>query len=159
MYDLISKRVRVHLYNQAGITVGALTGRVADVAPSVEVAPGMKKDLAYVVDIETGDPDVPYRNSSGMENEGWFAIQDLEIIDGYVGLGYAKSRDEELAVMRDLARREAIVLDPVYTGKAFFGIVEELRRNPTRFGERIVFVHTGGIFGLFPAAEQISALL
>ena len=83
----------------------------------------------------------------------------MEIIDGYVGLGYAKSRDEELAVMRDLARREAIILDPVYTGKAFFGIVEELRRDPTRFGERVVFLHTGGIFGLFPAAEQLSPLL
>jgi len=87
------------------------------------------------------------------------SILDLEIIDGYVGLGYAKSRDEELVVMRDLARREAIILDPVYTGKAFFGIVEELRRDPTRFGERVVFLHTGGIFGLFPAAEQLSPLL
>lgn len=81
MYDLIGKRVRVHLYNRAGIAVGAVEGRVADVAAAVEVAPGMKKDLAYVVDIETGDPEVPYRNSSGMENEAWFAIQDIEVID------------------------------------------------------------------------------
>ncbi len=81
MYDLIGKRVMVHLYNRAGITLGSLKGRVADVAEAVEVAPGMKKDLAYVIDIETGDPEVPYRNSSGMENEGWFAIQDLEVVD------------------------------------------------------------------------------
>ena len=81
MYDLIGKRVLVHLYNRDGITLGSLTGRVADVAEAVQVAPGMKKDLAYVIDIETGDPDVPYRNSSGMENEGWFAIQDIEVID------------------------------------------------------------------------------
>jgi len=45
------------------------------------VAPGMKKDLVYVVDIETGDPEVPYRNSAGGENESWFAIQDIEVID------------------------------------------------------------------------------
>ena len=81
MYDLIGKRVLVHLYNRDGITLGSLKGRVADVAEAVQVAPGMKKDLAYVIDIETGDPDVPYRNSSGMENEGWFAIQDIEVID------------------------------------------------------------------------------
>ena len=81
MYDLIGKRVIVHLYNRDGITLGSLKGRVADVAEAVEVAPGMKKDLAYVIDIETGDPDVPYRNSSGMENEGWFAIQDIEVMD------------------------------------------------------------------------------
>ncbi len=81
MYDLIGKRVMVHLYNRDGITLGSLKGRVADVAEAVEVAPGMKKDLAYVIDIETGDPDVPYRNSSGMENEGWFAVQDIEVVD------------------------------------------------------------------------------
>ena len=81
MYDLIGKRVLVHLYNRDGITLGSLKGRVADVAEAVEVAPGMKKDLAYVIDIETGDPEVPYRNSSGMENEGWFAIQDIEVLD------------------------------------------------------------------------------
>ena len=46
-----------------------------------------------------------------------------------------------------------------YTGKAFFGMIQELNRNPEIFGERIVFVHTGGIFGLFPKADEISLLL
>ncbi|MCE9579802.1 MAG: D-cysteine desulfhydrase family protein [Deltaproteobacteria bacterium] len=76
---------------------------------------------------------------------------DIELVDGHVGRGYAKSRPEELATIRDLCRRDGLVLDPVYTGKAFHGIVTELAADPRRFGERIVFVHTGGIFGLFPA--------
>ena len=81
MYELIGKRVRIHLYDRGGRVLGSIEGRVADVAPAVEVADGMKKDLAYVVDITTGDPEVPYRNSTGDENESWFAIQDLEVID------------------------------------------------------------------------------
>ena len=81
MYDLVGKRVRVHLYNRNGISVGVVEGRVADVARAVEVADGMKKDLAYVVDITTEDPDIPYKNSSGEENESWFALQDIEVID------------------------------------------------------------------------------
>lgn len=81
MYSLIGKRVRVHLYSREGMVVGAVTGRVADFAPRVEVSAGMVKDLVFVVDIETGDPDVPYRNSSGGENESWFAVQDVEVID------------------------------------------------------------------------------
>ena len=80
MYELVGKRVRVHLYNRQGISVGMVEGRVADVARAVEVAEGMKKDLAYVVDIRTGDPDTPYQNSTGEENESWFALQDLEVI-------------------------------------------------------------------------------
>lgn len=74
---------------------------------------------------------------------------DIQIIDGYVGAGYAKSQPEELACLRAMAKREAVILDPVYTGKAFYGITQELAKNPGCFGERVVFVHTGGIFGLF----------
>lgn len=77
-YDLVGKQVRVHLYDRAGYLLGSIEGRVADIARDVEVAKGMRKDLAYIVDIKAGD--TPYRNSAGEENEGWFAIQDLEII-------------------------------------------------------------------------------
>lgn len=80
-YDLVGKRVRVHLYDRDGNMLGSLEGRVADVAFDVEVAAGMTKDLAYIVDISTGDPEVPYRNSAGDENEGWFAVQDLELVE------------------------------------------------------------------------------
>ncbi len=81
MYHLIGKQVRVHLYSREGITVGSITGRVADVAEGVEVAEGMKKDLVFVVDIDTGDPESPYKNSAGMEGESWFAVQDIEVIE------------------------------------------------------------------------------
>jgi len=84
---------------------------------------------------------------------------DIELVDGHVGLGYARSRPEELATIRDLCRRDGVVLDPVYTGKAFHGVVTELARDRRRFGERVVFVHTGGIFGLFPVAEQLAPIL
>jgi D-cysteine desulfhydrase len=84
---------------------------------------------------------------------------DIDIVDGHVGRGYAKSRPEELVTLRDVCRRDGIVLDPVYTGKAFHGMVTELARDRGRFGERIVFVHTGGIFGLFPAAGELAPLL
>jgi len=81
MYHLIGKTVRIHLYDRNGITLGTLEGRVADFAPAVEVAPDMKKDLVYVVGITTGDPEVPYKNSAGEENESWFAVQDIEVIE------------------------------------------------------------------------------
>jgi D-cysteine desulfhydrase len=84
---------------------------------------------------------------------------DINIIDGYVGRGYALSRPEELSMMCDVARTEGIFLDPVYTGKAFFGMIQELKRDPKCFGERIIFIHTGGILGLFPKAREIETLL
>ncbi|MSP61125.1 MAG: D-cysteine desulfhydrase family protein [Myxococcales bacterium] len=88
-----------------------------------------------------------------------FRREELEIIDGYVGEGYAKSRPAELRRIAEVARTEGILLDPVYTGKAFHGLAEELARDRHRFGERVVFLHTGGIFGLFPKAQEIAPLL
>lgn len=85
--------------------------------------------------------------------------RDVTIIDGYVGRGYAISHPEELKLIRDMARMEGVILDPVYTGKAFLGMTRELERNPHVFGERIVFIHTGGIFGLFPKTDEMSSLL
>jgi D-cysteine desulfhydrase len=87
------------------------------------------------------------------------ARDQIEIVDGYVGLGYAKSRPEELALLRDVARAEGVVLDPVYTGKAFFGLTRELAKDPRAFGERVVFVHTGGIFGLFAQADALAPVV
>ena len=83
---------------------------------------------------------------------------DIDIVDGYVGKGYALSRQEELKAIYDLAKLEGVVLDPVYTGKAFYGMVSEIRKNRSAFGKRIVFVHTGGLFGLFPVADQFEEL-
>lgn len=84
---------------------------------------------------------------------------DIDICDGYVGAGYAKSRPDELATIRNLARTDGVVLDPVYTGKAFHGVVTELTHNPARFGPAgtpVVFIHTGGLFGAF-ASELLAA--
>ena len=82
-----------------------------------------------------------------------------EILDGYVGRGYALSQPVELSAIRDLTRLEGVVLDPVYTGKAYFGMMRELAGDRDIFGDRIVFVHTGGLFGLFPIAGQFTGLV
>ena len=84
---------------------------------------------------------------------------DIDLVDGHVGLGYAKSRPEELATLRDVCRSDGVVLDPVYTGKAFHGVVTELRRDPGRFGAAVAFIHTGGMYGLFGASETVASVL
>lgn len=80
--------------------------------------------------------------------------KDIHIIDGYVGLGYAKSTPEELKFIRDIARLEGVVFDPVYTGKAMFGLVDQIKKGTFKKGEKVLFVHTGGIFGIFPKSQM-----
>jgi len=78
------------------------------------------------------------------------AKKDIHVIDGYVGKGYALSRQEEIDLIKLVARVEGLFLDPVYTGKAMYGLLEETRKGRFKKGERVLFWHTGGIFGLFP---------
>jgi len=72
------------------------------------------------------------------------------ILEGYVGPGYGRSFPEEIACIRKLARSEGLILDPVYTGKAFTGLCDQVRQG--RFGpqDHLLFLHSGGLFGLFP---------
>ncbi len=80
-------------------------------------------------------------------------------IDGYKGLGYAISKDDELKFINGVARKEGVILDPVYTGKAFYGLYNEIQKGTFDDHENILFIHTGGLYGLFPKQEQIAKLI
>ncbi|MCT4595672.1 MAG: D-cysteine desulfhydrase family protein [Anaeromicrobium sp.] len=85
-----------------------------------------------------------------------FTKEEINIIDGYVGKGYALSRPEELKFIHELAKLEGVILDPVYTGKAMYGLVEEIKKGNLKDYKNILFIHTGGLFGLFPKQDQFS---
>lgn len=80
-------------------------------------------------------------------------------IDGYVGAGYSIASDDDLRFYAELARKDGIMLDPCYTGKAFRGMLSEIKKNPSSFGKQILFLHSGGIFGNFAYAEQFQKVL
>ncbi|CAK4810179.1 unnamed protein product [Aphanomyces euteiches] len=72
------------------------------------------------------------------------------------GLGYAKSTQEELEYISKVARETGVLLDPVYSGKALFGLIKELQTTPEKFaGKHILFVHTGGMFGLYDKVAEL----
>ena len=91
-----------------------------------------------------------------------FAIEvpkTVHLLDGYQGAGTAGPADEELAVVVALAREEGLLLDPVHTGKAFRGLMETLLRDPKALGQRVCFIHTGGLFSVFPFRDRLGQLL
>jgi len=67
----------------------------------------------------------------------------------HVGAGYAIPNPEDTPVIQSLARNEGILLDPVYTGKAFAGMLQLLQTGGLRGSGDVVFVHTGGAAALF----------
>ena len=84
---------------------------------------------------------------------------DFRVIDAFKGIGYAVSRPEELALLRDVARIDGLILDPVYTAKAWLGLERLCHDEPELTGPHPIFVHTGGIFGLMPSGDAFGSLL
>ena len=85
-----------------------------------------------------------------------FTADEVPIIEKtYVGDGYAQLRAEAVAAIKLLAQAEGVVLDPVYSGKAFAGLLDLVRNGRFAPDAQIVFLHTGGLPGLWPYADQI----
>jgi len=80
----------------------------------------------------------------------------IVINDHYTGGGYAVVGEPERKAIRLMAKYEGILLDPVYTGRAFAGLLDLIRHGKFSEGQRILFWHTGGIAGLFAFGRDIS---
>ena len=69
--------------------------------------------------------------------------------DAYVGPGYSlptKGMEEAVTLF---ARKEGILLDPVYTGKAAAGLIDLVRNGAFEPGSNVMFLHTGGAPSLY----------
>ncbi|WRX19283.1 Tryptophan synthase beta chain-like [Theobroma cacao] len=76
------------------------------------------------------------------------------------GLGYAINTSEELKFVKEIAAATGVVLDPVYSGKAAYGMMKDMAENPKNWeGRKVLFIHTGGLLGLFDKVDQMSSLV
>jgi 1-aminocyclopropane-1-carboxylate deaminase/D-cysteine desulfhydrase-like pyridoxal-dependent ACC family enzyme len=81
--------------------------------------------------------------------------QDVDVRDGYVGPGYGLPSVGGMEAISLLARTEAILLDPVYTGKAMAALIDHVREGWYASDQAIVFVHTGGTPALFAYRDEL----
>lgn len=80
----------------------------------------------------------------------------INTIDDYVGQAYSQPDAEIYETIKMVAQQEAIILDPVYTGRGFHGMLESIRNGKFADTEDIVFLHTGGFLGLFAQRDKFS---
>lgn len=132
---------------QAGLTAGAFLYQLN----------------ADVLGMAVCDDEAYFHNKVMQDLSGWKKRYQLDIDlealnihvnDQYIGPGYAKADKAVFECIQWLASEEGIVLDPVYTGKAFYGMVSDIKAGKYRNSADIIFVHTGGIFGVFPQKDQ-----
>ena len=68
--------------------------------------------------------------------------------DDYVGSGYGEPTEEMIEATKLLARKEAILLDPVYSGKGFAGLIDLVQKKKFKKSDNVLFIHTGGSVSL-----------
>ncbi len=142
-----------HACGSGGTSAGLAIGNELSSAFMMPVAFAVCDDEAYFRGVTKSIFD-GFRQFAKLESD-----PPLTIIDRHKGIGYAQSTPEELAFLASVVREEGIVLDPVYSGKAFLGLKKELEAGGTfRKGGPILFLHTGGIYGLFPKRAEIAAV-
>ena len=83
-------------------------------------------------------------------------IDDMWIEKGYVGISYNVPDPETRKYVYMMAREEAIILDPCYTGKTFRGMIEMIENGKIPQNSNVMFIHTGGAPGLFSERHQES---
>jgi 1-aminocyclopropane-1-carboxylate deaminase/D-cysteine desulfhydrase-like pyridoxal-dependent ACC family enzyme len=74
----------------------------------------------------------------------------------FIGAGYGVPTAECLEAIRLLARTEAVLLDPCYTGKGMAGLIHDVRIGAIPPEETVVFLHSGGAPALFSQPDPIA---
>lgn len=90
----------------------------------------------------------------------------LSIYDGQ-GMGYAISTEDELRFITEISGLSGIGFDPVYSGKALYKLFDILRQQKTLETEqraflpheKVLFIHTGGILGMYDKIPQLLPLI
>ena len=131
----------------AGLALGAklylpgtrVHGMMVDSDPFDQITPRLMREAAALLEADVA-----------------IGAEDLWLRD-MCGPGYAIPSAEGNAAISLMAEREGLFLDPVYTGKAFAGLLAMAAEGAFGIGENVLFVHTGGAGGLFAVADPSRA--
>jgi L-cysteate sulfo-lyase len=127
---------------QAGLLAGfaAMSSRIRVLGVSVR-----QKEAPQIEAVH----DLAVRTATKIEHAGGVPREAVLVDDRWVGGGYGVPTDSMVDAVRLLATMEGILLDPVYSGKGFAGLLGNIREGRFSAEENVVFLHTGGAVGLF----------
>ncbi|MBC2704876.1 D-cysteine desulfhydrase [Desulfobacula sp.] len=126
----------------AGMVVGmtGVNGNIPINGVNVSRTKDVQEEIVYKLAVDTAERlDV----KTGIERD------DIVCFDQYVGPGYSLPTDAMVEAVKLFARTEAILLDPVYSGKAAAGLIDFVRNGHFSKGSNVLFLHTGGSPALY----------
>ncbi len=97
----------------------------------------------------------PGSRAGAFGEHGARAPARLVVDDRAKGPAYGKMNDEQKRFLVRVSRATGLVVDPVYTGKALFGLAKAVERGEIASDARVLFLHTGGLPGLLAQGEEL----
>jgi D-cysteine desulfhydrase family pyridoxal phosphate-dependent enzyme len=85
-----------------------------------------------------------------------YELKDIPLIREYDKAGYGVVSRNEISAIGLLAKTEGILLDPVYTARAFYGMMDYLEKRILPEGSNVLFWHTGGLPAIFSYSEKLN---
>ena len=139
----------------AGTHAGFLTGikgnnaHIPVTGISINRKSGPQKELVY---------NLAQKISSKLKLENPVEKDEVIVYDEYVGKGYSRPTQGMIDAVKLVARTEAILMDPVYTGKTMAGMIDLIKKGVFTKGENLLFLHTGGSPALFAYTDTFFGL-
>jgi L-cysteate sulfo-lyase len=137
---------------QAGIALGARIAGFSGKVIGISIDKSDPKHFEYEAEVAQ----IANECAEYIGSDIRLTQSDINVAYGYKGEGYGVVGDLEREAIRLLARTEGIILDPVYAGRAFGGMLDLVRKGKFQKGERVLFWHTGGTPALFAHADAVS---
>ena len=138
---------------QAGMVVGARLSQFAGEVVGIRIDKDEGGAGVYEQELRAIANDAATR--LGMKER--FTANDFKVMRDYSETGYGVVGDLEREAIRTLAQTEGILLDPVYTGRAFGALLDLIRQKIIDANETILFWHTGGAPALFAYVKDLIA--
>jgi D-cysteine desulfhydrase family pyridoxal phosphate-dependent enzyme len=135
---------------QAGIELGARIVGFSGTLHGLSIDKNEPEHLEY----ESEVAQIANECAAYIESEKRLSKADIKVVYGYMGEGYGVVGELEREAVHLMARNEGIVLDPVYTGRAFGALLDLIRKRVFKRGETVLFWHTGGAPALFAYAKD-----
>ncbi|MBQ3321589.1 MAG: D-cysteine desulfhydrase family protein [Firmicutes bacterium] len=150
-----------HMYHSTG-SGGTMAGIVAG-----KHLLGLTMQVHSVTAMDVGAEDKYAGRAGRMASEALgllgvdesLSAEDFLIDQNHYGPGYECPSEEGSEAIRLLARREGILVDPVYSGKAFAGLLADVRSGAIPAGSNVLFLHTGGSTVFFAEKAIIGDLV
>ena len=139
---------------QAGLMAGAKAAGFQGQVLGIRIDKGYPRDGPYEMHLVKLAQATADHVGLGVE----ITAADCAVNADYVGGGYGVVGDLEREAIRLMARHEGVLLDPVYTGRAFGGLLDLIRRQVFSRAEKVLFWHTGGAPALFAYTADLAGL-